>query len=318
LAMSDNKRSLTQQEIDALCESASAAPLEHASSPKVTPFDFKLPNRIPKAQLRAIHNLHENFANSLVSRLSAYLRSYVNVNLITIEQISCSEFVDGLSPTTCVLSLALHPYEGKGILEISPALVFPILELLLGGNGRAAPELQRGLTDVEQEVLGGFFRLLLHDLSEAWKPLSGIEFSMQSIAANPQSLQALAPSEPVVAVAFEIHIGDNTGMMNIAIPGIVIKMTRQRIDRHVNRRHTTADEGQQAAMLARLLPALLGVDVRLAGPTLSFADLLQLQVNDVLVFEYPVDRPLSCLINGVHKFSGKIVRNGARLCLNLG
>src|SRR5579871_227703 len=205
---------LTEQEIGALCPTGSARPSE-VDSPKAAPFDFKRPNRIPKPQLRTIHNLHEHFANSLASSLSAYLRSYVSVNMISLEQISFSEFLEGLSGGSCALLLDLQPHEGRGILELSPALVFPILELLLGGSGRIAPELQRGLTDVEQEVLGGFFRLILHDLSEAWKAVRGIEFTLQSVAGNAQSLQALAPGEPVLAVSFETRIGDNTGMMNI-------------------------------------------------------------------------------------------------------
>jgi flagellar motor switch protein FliM len=311
------ERTLSQQEIDALCEAAPVAPDQPPQQQKITPFDFKRPNRIPKPQLRAIHNLHENFANTLVVSLSAYLRSYVIVNLISVEQIAFSEFLDGLSSATCVLSLGLQPDEGRGILELSPTLVFPILELLLGGSGRAAPELQRGITDVEQEVLAGFFRLILHDLSEAWKAVSEIEFSMQSVTAKPQSLLALAPGEPVLAVSFEIGIGDNKGMMNIAIPAIVIKMTRQRFDSQVSLRHSPGGENQQAAMLARLYPAQLGVEVRLLGPTLSLADLLQLQAGDILAFDYPVNRPLSCLINGVRKFRGTVFRRGTRLCLGI-
>ena len=68
----------------------------------VVPFDFRRPDRIAKSQLRAIHLLHDTFVRNLVSSLSAFLRSYLIVNLVSVEQLSYSEFLEGLpSYSTC-------------------------------------------------------------------------------------------------------------------------------------------------------------------------------------------------------------------------
>src|ERR1700744_3980711 len=96
-------------------------------------YDFRRPDRIAKDQLRAIHLLHENFSRSLASSLSAYLRAYVAVNLVSVEQLSFLEFSQCLPSPTCVVSLGMRPFEGNAILELNPALVFPIIEMLLGG-----------------------------------------------------------------------------------------------------------------------------------------------------------------------------------------
>jgi flagellar motor switch protein FliM len=64
------------------------------STPAVR-FDFRRPDRIPKSQVRAIHLLHDTFVRNLVSSLSAYLRSYLAVNLVSVEQLSYAEFLDG-------------------------------------------------------------------------------------------------------------------------------------------------------------------------------------------------------------------------------
>src|SRR5215468_9933078 len=123
-------RQLSQQEIDAV--------FQHKDRKKETPavkFDFRRPDRIPKSQVRAIHLLHDTFVRNLVSSLSAYLRSYLTVNLVSVEQLSYAEFLDGLPSPTCIVSLGLSPYDGNGVLELNPSLVFPIIEMLLGGTG---------------------------------------------------------------------------------------------------------------------------------------------------------------------------------------
>ena len=74
-------RQLSQQEIDAVFQNVQSSRRE---TPAIK-FDFRRPDRIPKSQVRAIHLLHDNFVRSLVSGLSAYLRSYLTVNLVSVE-----------------------------------------------------------------------------------------------------------------------------------------------------------------------------------------------------------------------------------------
>src|ERR1039457_5546856 len=119
---------------------------------RAQPYDFRRPDRIAKDQLRAIHILHENFARSLASSLSAYLRAYVVVNLVSVEQLSFMEFSQCLPSPSCLVSLGMKPYEGNAVLEINPGLVFPIIEMLLGGGARSVLKVSREITEIEQSV----------------------------------------------------------------------------------------------------------------------------------------------------------------------
>ena len=70
------------------------------------------------------------------SSLSAYLRSYLIINLVSVEQLSYSEFLECLPSPTCIIALGLRPYDGNAVLEMNSSLIFPILEILLGGDGK--------------------------------------------------------------------------------------------------------------------------------------------------------------------------------------
>src|SRR5205809_5475719 len=95
---------------------------EDAGSKKAAAYDFRRPDRIAKDQLRAIHLLHENFARSLASSLSAYLRAYVAVNLVSVEQLSFMEFAQCLPSPTSISVLGMKPFDGNAVLEINPSL----------------------------------------------------------------------------------------------------------------------------------------------------------------------------------------------------
>jgi flagellar motor switch protein FliM len=305
-------RTLSQQEIDALFTTAAGGPLQESPAKKVVPFDFRRPDRIAKSQLRAIHQLHETFVHNLVSSLSAYLRTYLLVNLVSVEQLSCEEFLNGLPSPTCMLSLGLRPYDGYGLLELSPALVFPILEVLLGGVGKSTAALRREITEIEQKLLDSLFRIILNDLKAAWQAVAPIEFTIHTVETEPQFLRVLAPTEAVVAVGIEIRIGDNVGMMNIAVPSIIAKMMRQKFDQQWSMRRTQSTDAEQAAMLVRIQPSLLSLEVRLRGPRLLARDLLRLAEGDVLSFDFPMGRAVDGLLNGQLRFSGRIVETGRK------
>jgi flagellar motor switch protein FliM len=309
------KNELSQQEIDAVFQGA-GEPVPRKPS-DVTDFDFGHLDRIPKSQVRAIHLLHENFVRNLSSSLSAYLRSYVALNLASLEQVSYAEFVEGVSSPTCIAYVGLHPYDGTAVLEMNTGLMFAFLELLLGSKGRAAAMVQRKITEIEKNLLQTLLRVILRDLGEAWKTVTEISFSVQSLASEPQLLHVLAPAEAVIVIAIEVHIGSTTGLMNIAIPSIFIKRLRHKFDdvRQVRRAESTVRD--QAHVGHLLQDASVTFEARIIAGTIRTQTLLGLEVADVLVLDHALEHPVGGFLNGCGKWLGRIVSSGDKLAFRL-
>jgi flagellar motor switch protein FliM len=304
-------RVLSQEEIDNVFREQRHEKQEEPGK-KAVPYDFRRPDRIAKDQLRSIHLLHENFARNLSSSLSAYLRAYVLVSLISVEQLSYVEFSEGIPSPTCLASLTLKPYDGNAVLELGPTLVFPILEMLLGGSGKVSRKIDREVTEIEQSILQGVYRIVLHDLKEAWRGVTNIEFTIDKHETDPQLLQILSPNEAVVVIGMEIRIGENTGAMNLGLPSIFIKMLRQRFDQQWTMRKSESTAEEQGRILRLIKPARIHAEARLDGPTLPVEALMELEEGDLLKFDYPVDRPLALLLNGKVKYKGHLATTGRK------
>ncbi|MFN0169198.1 MAG: flagellar motor switch protein FliM [Bryobacteraceae bacterium] len=301
------ERLLSQDEIDKVFRKSRDDDGEDSIGRKAIPYDFRRPDRIAKDQLRALHLLHDNFARNLGSSLSAYLRAYVVVNLVSVEQLSFAEFSQCLPSPTCMVSLGMRPFDGNAVMELNPSLVFPLLEMLLGGSGKSSLKISRETTEIEQSILDGLFRIILNDLKSAWAQVSNIAFTIESRETEPQLLQILAPNEAIVSIGLEIRIGDNSGMMNMGFPSIIIKMLRNRFDQQWSIRKGQLTEEQRERTFRLISPTRLHVDARLTGPTLLVEDMLQLKIGDVLTFDYPVTRPIRLTVNGKAKYEGQIV-----------
>jgi flagellar motor switch protein FliM len=310
------ERVLTQEEIDSVFRKRSEEGGDDASR-KAQVYDFRRPDRIAKDQLRAIHLLHENFARSLASSMSAYLRAYVAVNLVSVEQLAFVEFTQTLASPTCLVILGMQPFDGNTVLEISPSLAFPVLEMLLGGTGQGSTGIDREMTEIEQSIMESLLRVILQDLRNAWQAVTAMDFSIDSYESEPSLLQILAPNEAVVAISVEIRIGETAGIMNMGIPSIIVKMLRQKFDQQWSVRKAQSTDGDHHRILRLLRPASIRLDARLQGPTMRVDTLLALEPGDVLGFDYPLDRPLDVMVNGKLKHRGEIVKAHNKRALHI-
>ena len=203
-----DKNALSQEDIDALFQKQAAA---SSAQKQARAYDFRRSDRIPKEQIRALRAVHDTFARSLGSSLSAYLRTYVTVNLISVEQLSFSELVSTLTSPTCIAKIGMNPFEGVGVLELNPSLAFPLIECLLGG-GKVKPLIvTREMTAIEERILGGLLTLILQNLSLSWQSVATVNFSVETHESEPALIQVMAPNEAIVVIATEVQIGENFG-----------------------------------------------------------------------------------------------------------
>jgi flagellar motor switch protein FliM len=208
--------------------------------------------------------------------------------------------------------LGLQPYDGNAILEITPSLIFPILEILLGGTGKVATDIQREVTEIEQTLMDGLFRIISHDLREAWKNITPIEFEILSVGTEAQFLPTGAPIEAVLAVKIEMRLGESIGSMNIAMPSMVINMMRQKFDHEHSTRKSEVSQEEQGRVLELIKASRVKLDARLPGQQIRVKDLISLQLGDVLAFDFLVDAPVDLVLNGQLQFNGTIVSLGKK------
>ena len=133
---------LSQEEIDALLEvvddDGDASDIDEqdlAHQKQVTLYDFKRPNRVSKEQLRAFKSIHDKMARSLSSQVSAVMRSIVEIQLHSVDQMTYGEFLMSLPSPTSFNIFSMKPLEGAAILEINPSIAFPMIDRLLVGKG---------------------------------------------------------------------------------------------------------------------------------------------------------------------------------------
>src|SRR5262245_7742672 len=271
---------------------------------KVTPYDFKRPERVGKEQMRALQSLHEGFGRNFGAALSALLRSIVEVKLTSVDQLTYGEFVFSLENPTCFNLLRAEPLEGNLILDINPAILYPIIDRLLGGGKDSGPISRRPLTEIELRLVGRLTNLFLQELKHAWEGVLPLKLSVERVESNPQLVQIVPPNEVVVLISFELTLGELRGMINLCIPYNAIERVSSRIAANswVTYGKTGSTRETRAAIGQRLDTARVELVVTLAESKITTADLIGLRVGDIITTDKDQHLPLEVAVQGSRKF----------------
>src|SRR3974390_2162818 len=136
------EKMLKQDEIDALFAAARTSAAEPGGAEvraRVAPYNFSTSGQISSDQLRAISMLNDLFARNLTHNLAAWLRSRLQVSLVSGEQIPFNEFLLRVPEPNYLSSVRLEPLGALALLQLDMSLAPPIVDLLLGGDGREGP-----------------------------------------------------------------------------------------------------------------------------------------------------------------------------------
>lgn len=277
-------------------------------SREVVVYDFKRPERVSKDQIRALEGIHEAFARNFGASLSAFLRTIIEVRIADTEQLTYSEFINSLPNPTCFNLISVKPLEGSICLELSPLIIFPIIDRLLGGTNTETFIPQRPLTGIEQRLVGRITSRALHILSDAWTSLGVEEFVLSETESNPHLVQVVAPNEVVVVITFELKLANKSGTMSLCVPFTTIEPVLDKLATQswlsYRRKDSAADHTTRVTN--HLKQTVVDLRVFLAQTEISVKDLMGLEVGDVIQTEKLANSEIVVEIEGRNKFAGRM------------
>jgi len=271
-------------------------------------YDFKRPERVSKDQMLAFEGLHERFARNFGAALSGYLRTIIEVRVRSTEQLTYAEFTYSLPTPTSFSLLSALPLEGQICLEISPLIIYPIIDRMLGGSSAELYIPQRPLTQIEQRLANRIIERALETLAEAWNNIVDVKFKVVQSESNPQLVQIVAPNEVVVVIGLEIKMGNRSGSMSLCIPFNVIEplvgqLASQDWFSYSKKRD---QEEHYGSLKENVNYAKLKTRAYLGQTTIKVRELLAMDQNDVLKIDKEVSHDLILQVEGKSKFAGKI------------
>ncbi len=314
-------RILSQDEIDALLSSVSKGKtydtVEQDSHKNVSLYDFKHPDRISKEQIRTMRTIHENFARLFATFLSTNLRALVDVNVISIDQVTYSEYTMSLSMPSSLYLLGMPELEGKAVVEISPQFLLFIVDRLLGGTGETEIEI-REITLIEQNIVMRIINNLIVTLNEVWQQIYPLNARYDSFETDPQFVQIARSSETIAIIFFEIKVRGAVFPMNIGFPYFVLEPILQKLSSQTFFTNVKkVGEEERKLLENRIQATRLAVRGLFAETSLTVREFLRLKSGNLIQLDKAIDDEIRIVVGSELKFFGVPGRRGRRVAVRV-
>lgn len=301
---------LSQNEIDSLLSALSTGEMDaeelknEEKEKKVRVYDFKRALRFSKDQIRSLSRIHENFSRLLTTYFSAQLRTYVNIEVASVDQLPYEEFIRSIPTMTILNIFSVPPLEGRILMESNPNIAYAMLDRVLGGRGSSVNKVDN-LTEIETTIMSHLFERSLENYQEAWGSIVDIDPILEEFEVNPQFLQMVSPNETVVVVSLNTTIGETSGMLNICIPHVVLEPIIPKLSVHYwmqKQQPKERDEEEVNALSKTIKGAEVDVRAMLGEADMSIEQFLGLKQDDVIRLDQPIDQPMRMKVDDEEKF----------------
>ena len=317
---------LSQSEIDDLLSAlmtgdseAAAEASDGAPTMKVKEYDFRTANRFPKEQMRTFHVVFETYSQLLSNSLSSVLRVSCECEILSIEECSYSEFNNSLPAPVILAVMAAQPMHGSLLVQMSPEFAYMLISRLFGGV--TTGENTKQFTEIELALVERVLRQQCAVFDEAWDKVIALTMQIDRIETSPQFAQITAPNEPVAVIIINITMGEESGLMSICIPQTAIEPIGQQLNTRMWFSSGIRDDGRGAERMAALTSMMLNSPIPLTAyfeqTPATVADIVNLQVGDVIKLDHPVEDPLTIKVNHIPKFKATIGTLGHKYAMQV-
>jgi len=304
-------RVLNQDEIDAMVNAAREQ--GHSLQPgqrSIKPCNFRQAGQLTGGQSRAISALHEAFARSLTQSLGAYLRVIFEATLVSVEQVAYSAFLERVPEVTYMMSFHVPQMNAAAAMQIDHSLVYPLVDILLGGTGQCEA-LTREVSEIEEQIMDGVARIIVHELAVAWASFAP-ELELEGRQPPAQIQRFLAPTEKTLCLSFEIKLAETKGNLNLVIPVSISNSLLRKLSSDVSygKPRNISYSGRRLTETMRECP--FPVMLSLTAENIPIQTLMSLSPGEVCNLGVTARTSASLAIAGRGAFEAYPVRSGRR------
>lgn len=300
---------LSQNEIDNLLQALSSGELDvdemkDNSEKQVKNYDFARPAKFSKEHLRTLEIIFEHYGRLLSTNLPVYLRKSVQVEVMSSEAVTYSEFSNALSNPVLLGIVNFAPLKGNVIIEIAENVGYAMIDRMLGGKGVPLDKL-REFSEIELLIIERIYNVCVNLLSEPWTSVCELTPRLERIETNSQYAQIISPAEMIALVTLNITIGDVEGLINICLPYLTLETVMDKLNtKYWYSSLQDKDEQEYTETIQALISkAPMPMKAVLGTSTISVNDFLGLQLGDIVRLDTKVDQELDIYVGNIMKFT---------------
>jgi flagellar motor switch protein FliM len=259
----------------------------------------------------------------LVRMMSTSLRNFTSDNVeVSLDNITSIRFGDYLNsiPLPAMLSVfKAEEWDNYGLLVVDSALIYSIVDVLLGGRrGTAAMRIEgRPYTTIERNLVERMINVVLSDLSAAFDPLSPVTFRFDRLEVNPRFATIARPANAAVLARLRIDMEDRGGRLELMLPYATLEPVRELLLQMFMGEKFGRDSIWETHLANELWSTDVELDAVLDEIVMPLNDVLNLKPGSRILLNSMPNSTIDMRCGNVSLFSGKMGRKGGNIAVRI-
>lgn len=277
--------------------------------------DFRYAGRLSNENARTLTTLHEKFALNVTTALELYLGATLQLKMQSLEQMAIADYVSGTASTSYLVPCSLNVMENSFLIEMDNSLVFPIIDLLLGGAGTAS-EIARELTDIDEEIMQSVTVVIVRQIERAWETLN-LSLAPGRCIKPATVQQVFTMNERLVLLMYEMTVGETTGSFKLVLPTSFVGFLLRHLKAAQSKKALNIRALKTSSLRERILDCDFVVAADITKIRVLVKDLIDLSPGVVLRMKAPVKMSGRLTVENVEITEALPCRNGNRKAAQL-
>ena len=274
--------------VDATDDGAIEEPAGQPETPRFARFDPSQSGRLNPREVEALTQLQQVLAEDVSISLGAVMGVGVEVEFVSVDQIEYSHFLEQLEESSYLAAVHMDPSETRALVKIEPALAFPVIDLLLGGEGKPGFP-SREMTDIEVQVLETTVGAIVRDLQRTVSTVFECGVTLEERVPAAEALQVMPPRERALALSFEVKMPEATGKFQFLWPALVSNAILEALLLRTSYRQQRSPAETSEALREHLMNTRFPVELVLPDMPIHAGNLLGLQVGQILTLPHAIE-----------------------------
>ncbi|MDF1793184.1 MAG: flagellar motor switch protein FliM [Thalassobaculaceae bacterium] len=259
----------------------------------------------------------------LVRMMSTSLRNFTSDNVeVSLDNITSIRFGDYLNsiPLPAMLSVfKAEEWDNYGLLVVDSALIYSIVDVLLGGRrGTAAMRIEgRPYTTIERNLVERMVNVVLSDLSAAFDPLSPVTFRFDRLETNPRFATIARPANAAVLARLRIDMEDRGGRLELMLPYATLEPVRELLLQMFMGEKFGRDSIWETHLANELWNTDVELDAVLDEVVMPLNDVLNLKPGSRILLNAMPNSTIDMRCGNVSLFNGKMGRKGGSIAVRI-
>ena len=272
--------------------------------------------RVTRAMIiEHVWNLSFDSTTNLVDVYVAFLRVVFEASLVSAEHLTYREYLKRLPEVTYMCSCKLAPMDVPALMQLDLSIAFPLIDLLLGGEGKGTLE-PREVTEIEEQILESVVQIICRELGIAWQAL-GLEFRFDRRQQAANALRLMPPDDKTLALTFGITMPETRGTLHLAVPAAVSTALLRKMSADWAYRKPRGPAESKEQVKARILNCPFAMELGVMGLRVPAQELVNMDPGKLIVFREPVETAATLLVGGQPLFQAFVMRHGRKRAARL-